>query len=225
MSFLHIIYKLPDFREYLREVDVNSCLKGMLEAKKGGKVLFKFFKKAVKKDIWKNDEIGTSFLNGCIEKVSKLDKKYREKFTKHHKIFNEKVRTFAAAQEQAAALARAAREQEAARRAAAHPTEQRHLATIGQKVKEPQRTAYNRLVACFLEENCQAVPNEENGIVSTKEIKKARYLFNVSAEPLSKTYRALLLVAHPDKWASEPAIAKTADDFIKFLNHYRNNAV
>jgi len=226
MSFVHISYQLPEFKKYLRADDVKSCVKDMLKAKKGGKVLFKFFDKAMKKAIWQNDETFKKLLDGCVEKMGKLDKKYREKFAAPHKIFNEKIQALANEKEQAAANARAAREQEAARAANAHPTEKRHLATLGEKVKEAQKVAFDRLVACFLKEGCKAVSNEaENGVASPEEKEKARRLFNVSAEePLAKTYRALQLVAHPDKWASDDAVAETADKFTKFLNHYRDNA-
>jgi len=104
-TFSHIGSHLPKFSKYLNGADASICVKKMLKEKKGGKVLVKFFSKAIEHEKLKNDPALKKLFDKAVSKVKKLSKKESEKFKKVEKAFSVKAEKVDAKQASPAAQA------------------------------------------------------------------------------------------------------------------------
>jgi hypothetical protein len=89
-KFSHIGNYLPKYNEYLDSSSASTCVDKMYKKEKGGKVLVKFFEKAVHVDKLKNDGALRKLFDRAVEKSNKLSAKEKDKFAKIKKAFSEK---------------------------------------------------------------------------------------------------------------------------------------
>jgi hypothetical protein len=223
-NFSKINQYVSGYDKYLKHSSASKCIKHMYNEKKGGKVLVKFFKKAVEKSEWQSNDAFRKLLDHAIKKSDKLKDDQKAKFKKAKKVFTDKIEKAKAKEAEAKAQKKEAQKNAAEAEAKARKKEadkkeaERKAADANKKKADPKAAEKVHQTAEQLAKKLQLGAKKKEVAFSIDWSKDNPKLFD-------PTYVNKLIKKkekHPHM--SNPLIpSHSRDRFITFLSDLMNN--